>query len=92
MARSARVLALLVAAFLAAARVEAEERVSFPSLDGAANAPVVLTGLWFPVARSCATYSTPTCLGCSAETSRMLRNPRSASVRASVSTACALFH
>jgi dienelactone hydrolase len=24
--------------------------VSFPSLDGAANAPVVLTGLWFPAA------------------------------------------
>jgi dienelactone hydrolase len=35
-------------ALASAAGAGAEERVSFPSLDGAANAPVVLTGLWFP--------------------------------------------
>ena len=37
-------------ALTGAAGAGAEERVSFPSLDGDANAPVVLTGLWFPVA------------------------------------------
>ena len=46
----ARALALSLA-LLAAARVaQAEEKVSFPSLDGAGNAPLVLTALWFPVA------------------------------------------
>ena len=31
---------------------QAEERVSFPSLDGEASAPVVLTALWFPAPTS----------------------------------------
>ena len=44
--RIARALALCLA-LAASAGAGAQERVSFPSLDGAANAPVVLTGLWF---------------------------------------------
>ena len=47
--RIAAVFALCLALSASARAVEAE-RVSFPSLDGAANAPVVLTALWFPVA------------------------------------------
>lgn len=43
---------LLLLALSAPAGAGAEERVSFPSLDGAANAPVVLTGLWFPAANA----------------------------------------
>ena len=49
--RMARTLALLCA-LLAGAAASAQERVSFPSLDGAGNAPLVLTALWFPVAAS----------------------------------------
>lgn len=49
--RPARTLALLCALFTAAV-AWAQERVSFPSLDGAGNAPLVLTALWFPVAAS----------------------------------------
>ncbi len=45
----ARALAFCLA-LTSAACAAAQERVSFPSLDGAANAPVVLTGLWFPAA------------------------------------------
>jgi dienelactone hydrolase len=41
---------LVVATLLASA--QAEEHVSFPSLDGEASAPIVLTGLWFPAATS----------------------------------------
>ena len=48
----ARTLAFLCALLAAAVGAVAQERVSFPSLDGAANAPVVLTGLWFPAATS----------------------------------------
>ena len=48
--RPGRALALCLALALSAGAVAEEERVSFPSLDGAANAPVVLTGVWFPVA------------------------------------------
>jgi dienelactone hydrolase len=43
-------LASIVALGCASAR--AEERVSFPSLDGEASAPVVLTALWFPATTS----------------------------------------
>ena len=39
--------AFAVAALAFAAFASAEERVSFPSLDGAGNAPVVLTGVFF---------------------------------------------
>ena len=49
--RLARTLALLCA-LLTAGAASAQERVSFPSLDGAGNAPLVLTGVWFPVAAS----------------------------------------
>ena len=38
----------LVAGALLAGAAAAEERVSFPSLDGGGTAPVVLTALWFP--------------------------------------------
>ena len=48
----ARTLALLCALLAGAAAASAQERVSFPSLDGAGNAPLVLTALWFPVATS----------------------------------------
>ena len=41
-----RVLGIAVAAM--AMQAQAEERVSFPSLDGEASAPVVLTAIWFP--------------------------------------------
>ena len=41
-------------ALAAAAGAGAQEHVSFPSLDGAGNAPVVLTGLWFAVATATA--------------------------------------
>jgi len=34
------------------APLHAQERVSFPSLDGEASAPVVLTAFWFPVSAS----------------------------------------
>jgi len=34
------------------ASAQAQEHVSFPSLDGEASAPVVLTALWFPAAAS----------------------------------------
>ena len=50
--RLARTLALLCALLAGAASASAQERVSFPSLDGAGNAPLVLTALWFPVAAS----------------------------------------
>lgn len=43
-------LALLLLA--GAASLQAQESVSFPSLDGAGNAPVVLTGLFFAAAES----------------------------------------
>jgi dienelactone hydrolase len=49
--RVARMLALLCA-LLTAGTASAEERVSFPSLDGAGNAPLVLTAVWFPAAMS----------------------------------------
>ena len=49
----------LVAALAACARVGAEERVSFPSLDGGGSAPVVLTALWFPVATASAGAPAP---------------------------------
>lgn len=39
-------------AAIAFASVRAEEHVSFPSLDGEASAPIVLTALWFPAATS----------------------------------------
>jgi dienelactone hydrolase len=35
-----------------AASAQGEERVSFPSLDGEASAPIVLTALWFPATSS----------------------------------------
>jgi dienelactone hydrolase len=41
-----------IAVAMAFASAQAEERVSFPSLDGEASAPVVLTALWFPAAAS----------------------------------------
>ncbi len=50
--RLTRELALLCAALFASAGASAQERVSFPSLDGAGNAPLVLTALWFPAAAS----------------------------------------
>lgn len=50
--RLARALALLCVALAASAGTAAEEHVSFPSLDGAGNAPLVLTALWFPAAAS----------------------------------------
>lgn len=54
-------IALFLALCLALARsAGAEERVSFPSLDGAANAPVVLTALWFPAANASAIAPAPT--------------------------------
>ena len=49
--RLARMLALF-ALLLASAGASAQEHVSFPSLDGAGNAPLVLTALWFPAAAS----------------------------------------
>jgi dienelactone hydrolase len=44
----------LLALLLATARfgAQAQEHVSFPSLDGEASAPVVLTGLWFAASAS----------------------------------------
>jgi dienelactone hydrolase len=48
--RIARALALTLALVASAGAAAAEEKVSFPSLDGEASAPVVLTALWFPVA------------------------------------------
>ena len=48
MSRSRVLLALAAWAF--ATLATAAERVSFPSLDGAGNAPVVLTGYFFPAA------------------------------------------
>jgi dienelactone hydrolase len=42
-----RRIAFALAALAFAALASAEERVSFPSLDGAGNAPVVLTGVFF---------------------------------------------
>ncbi len=42
--------ALVVAALACATLASAEERVSFPSLDGAGNAPIVLTGLFLAAA------------------------------------------
>ena len=50
--RRARRLGLAIAIACAAAAAFGQEHVSFPSLDGAANAPVVLTALWFPVANA----------------------------------------
>ncbi|MEO8525783.1 MAG: dienelactone hydrolase family protein [Caldimonas sp.] len=50
--RFARRMALACVLLTASAGALAQERVSFPSLDGAANAPVMLTGLWFPAATS----------------------------------------
>lgn len=44
--------ALAVAGIVLAAGARAEERVSFPSLDGAGNAPVVLTGFFLPATAS----------------------------------------
>ena len=41
---------LALAAWVFATSASAAERVSFPSLDGAGNAPVVLTGYFFPTA------------------------------------------
>jgi dienelactone hydrolase len=41
-----------IVAALAFAAAQGEERVSFPSLDGEASAPVVLTALWFPATAS----------------------------------------
>ncbi len=49
--RTARAIAALVLCAFAAL-ASAEERVSFPSLDGAGNAPVVLNGYFFPAATS----------------------------------------
>ena len=46
-----RLAPLLVAAF-GASTCAAQERVSFPSLDGAGRAPVVLTAIWFAAASS----------------------------------------
>jgi dienelactone hydrolase len=48
MSRARVLLAILAWAFVTLAN--AAERVSFPSLDGAGNAPVVLTGYFFPAA------------------------------------------
>ncbi len=45
-------LALLCAISLSSTFVQAQERVSFPSLDGEGSAPVVLTALWFPAPTS----------------------------------------
>jgi dienelactone hydrolase len=45
-------LALGVAVAATIALAQAEERVSFPSLDGEARAPLVLTALWFAAATS----------------------------------------
>ena len=45
-------LALFGTAWLAATTAHGQERVSFPSLDGEGNAPVVLTALWFPATAS----------------------------------------
>ncbi|MGZ5183901.1 MAG: dienelactone hydrolase family protein [Caldimonas sp.] len=45
--KAVRTLVLLAALLGTVAFARAQEHVSFPSLDGAANAPVVLTGLWF---------------------------------------------
>lgn len=59
MRRAARAVALCLALAAACAGAAAQERVSFPSLDGAANAPVVLTGLWFPVESATATMPAP---------------------------------
>ena len=50
--KPARALALWFALSAATLGAHAEERVAFPSLDGAANAPLVLTALWFPVGAS----------------------------------------
>jgi dienelactone hydrolase len=44
--------AVAVVTSLLAALASAQERVSFPSFDGAGNAPVVLSGYFFPVAAS----------------------------------------
>ena len=43
---------LVAALVLGAAAASAQERVSFPSYDGAGNAPVVLSGYFFAAARS----------------------------------------
>lgn len=48
--RTLTLAACLLAASIATA--QAQERVSFPSLDGEAAAPLVLTGFWFAAARS----------------------------------------
>ncbi|MDQ2926988.1 MAG: dienelactone hydrolase family protein [Pseudomonadota bacterium] len=45
-----RLAGIVVAAMFVSA--QAEERVSFPSLDGEASAPIVLTALWFPATAS----------------------------------------
>ncbi|HZV93528.1 MAG TPA: dienelactone hydrolase family protein, partial [Caldimonas sp.] len=51
--RAARIgLGLLVALLLMPASALAQERVSFPSLDGEASAPIVLTAFWFPASVS----------------------------------------
>jgi dienelactone hydrolase len=42
--------AFAIAAMLMLGTAEGQEHVSFPSLDGEASAPVVLTALWFPAA------------------------------------------
>ena len=47
-----RALALAFALLSAALPASAQEHVSFPSLDGAGDAPVVLTGLFFPASIS----------------------------------------
>ena len=41
-----------IVASLLATLAGAQERVSFPSFDGAGNAPVVLSGYFFPAATS----------------------------------------
>jgi dienelactone hydrolase len=45
-------LAIGICAAALLATAQAQEHVSFPSPDGEASAPVVLTGLWFPAAAS----------------------------------------
>ena len=49
-----RAIATLAVGVALAATAAAQERVSFPSFDGAGNAPVVLTGYFFPAASATA--------------------------------------
>jgi dienelactone hydrolase len=45
-------LLLACVALVASASASAEDKVSFPSLDGEGSAPIVLTAYWFPAATS----------------------------------------